>query len=629
MAKLFKEYKVEEKPNGVVVTHYKPNVPVWIDSFDMQKAEFVRKKILDYSKHENIKMYKIFDPFSRFSPFWASSDHSLVCFCNSSNKIEKVSPIDITKNPSVYKLIKLKDGEPLFISAEEIIIVEDPSKTVGYDFTVEDTETFVTSDGVVVYDTVAIYRPLSPVAKRESKRMNPRKTLFSPANTKLQFLPAQDIVYGIYRLSKTEKGRQILSRLFNQEIDGLVDKKKLIELISNSDKPDEIIDTVKTLGLSEIIREPTTLCINDFKIEKHKELSGDREEDQKIIEEYKEIIQKEFAKGDIVRSGSRGSWDQVQQMIMARGYVSDFFGNIVPIPVKSAYIEGLTPDEYFISAYGTRKSILDVASNTSESGYLTRRLVFSTITTVLGEKEDCGTDKYIELYVDDKKTAESLKGRFMITDSGDLKEITNPDEIVGQKIRLRSPITCKSSKICKTCYGTTWKLYPHSKLIGIIAAQTLGERSTQLVLRTFHTGGVAQGKNLEKQEDIVASLKSVTEILDKQISVPNLERVVEINSNLYKIFKNYGDILHVHTEVITTARLWKMTSDKTGWKKWRLCMDEPFEDVHLLSLKVIPGVESWLLGMIFQAARKNFLRGVISKKSSGITELERISLGLL
>jgi len=629
MAKLFKEYKVEEKPNGVIVTHYKPNFPIWIDSFDMQKAEFVRKKILDYSKHENIKMYKIFDPFSRFSPFWASSDHSLVCFCNSSNKIEKVSPIDISKNPSTYRLIKLKDGEPLFIPAEEIIIVEDSSKTTGYDFTVEDTETFVTSDGVVVYDTVAIYRPLSPVAKIESKRMNPRNTLFSPANYKLQYLPAQDIVYGIYRLSKTEKGKELLSKILDVDITYEVDKKKLVELISNYEDPAETLDVIKVLGLSEVVREPTTLSIEDFDIEKPKELTGDREEDIKISEELKQVLQEKFSKGDIVRSGSRGSWDQVQQMIMARGYVSDFFGNIVPVPVKSAYIEGLTPDEYFISAYGTRKSILDVASNTSESGYLTRRLIFSTITTVLGDKEDCGTDRYIVLENIDEKLARALRGRFMYNDDNQLEEITEPEKIIGKTIRLRSPITCRSKKICKTCYGTSWKLYAHSKLVGIIASQTLGERSTQLVLRTFHTGGVAQGKTFEKQEDIVSSLKEVTKILDKQIQVNSLEEVVKITRHLYDIFRDYGDILFIHPEIITTARMWKMNETKTGYRRWRLLNDNNFENVYLLSLKTIPGVESWLLGMIFQAAKKNFLRGIMTKKSSGISELEKISLGLL
>ena len=46
---------------------------------------------------------------------------------------------------------------------------------------------------------------------------------------------------------------------------------------------------------------------------------------------------------------------------------------------ETELIDGLTPEEFFISTYGCRKGLLDVALNTGESGYLSRKLNFSCV----------------------------------------------------------------------------------------------------------------------------------------------------------------------------------------------------------------------------------------------------------
>src|SRR5208283_5191414 len=89
-------------------------------------------------------------------------------------------------------------------------------------------------------------------------------------------------------------------------------------------------------------------------------------------------------------SGARGSIAQVKQLGGMRGLMSDPSGRILEIPVKASLKEGLTVLEYFISTHGQRKGLADTAIRTSESGYLTRRLV-DVAQDVIVREDDCKT----------------------------------------------------------------------------------------------------------------------------------------------------------------------------------------------------------------------------------------------
>ena len=66
-----------------------------------------------------------------------------------------------------------------------------------------------------------------------------------------------------------------------------------------------------------------------------------------------------------------------------------------------------------------------------------------------------------------------------------------------QTVRIRSPLTCEAEDgICALCYGrdlARGTLVNIGEAVGIIAAQSIGEPGTQLTMRTFHIGGIAQG----------------------------------------------------------------------------------------------------------------------------------------
>jgi DNA-directed RNA polymerase subunit beta' len=221
-------------------------------------------------------------------------------------------------------------------------------------------------------------------------------------------------------------------------------------------------------------------------------------------------------------SGARGNISQVRQLVGMRGLMSDPQGQIIDLPIKSNFREGLTVTEYVISCYGARKGLVDTALRTADSGYLTRRLV-DVAQDIIIREVDCGTGRGIILkdMTDKNKVLIPLESRLLgrvlfetiyTPDTAEIIAHSNQDidSIVSKQIvqagiksvLVRSPLTCESSRsVCQFCYG--WSL-AHGSLVdlgeavGIIAAQSIGEPGTQLTMRTFHTGGVFTGELAEQ-----------------------------------------------------------------------------------------------------------------------------------
>ncbi len=217
-------------------------------------------------------------------------------------------------------------------------------------------------------------------------------------------------------------------------------------------------------------------------------------------------------------SGARGNISQVRQLVGMRGLMADPQGEIIDLPIKTNFREGLTVTEYIISSYGARKGLVDTALRTADSGYLTRRLVDVSQDVIIREF-DCGTTRGIPVRAMTEggkiliPLAQRLLGRVLAEDviHPTTKEIiatrNTPvsDELAAEihkagitEVIARSPLTCEAARsVCQHCYG--WSL-AHAKMVdlgeavGIIAAQSIGEPGTQLTMRTFHTGGVFTGE---------------------------------------------------------------------------------------------------------------------------------------
>mgnify|MGYP001615293772 CR=1 FL=1 len=236
----------------------------------------------------------------------------------------------------------------------------------------------------------------------------------------------------------------------------------------------------------------------------------------------------------IVDSGARGSWTQPVQMAGMKGLVINPSGQIIELPVKHSFKEGLDVLEYFISTHGARKGTADTSLRTSTAGYLTRRLI-DVSHEVITSEEDCHDEEGLEIKRQDAEDIGQnfyfkIGGRFVLEDikgkgtGPRSKTIIRKGEVISQKVieliidsgiqglRVRSPLSCKSLRgVCQKCYG--WDL-GHNKLVklgeavGIVAAQAIGEPGTQLTMRTFHTGGIAGGG------DITFGLPRVQEIFE-------------------------------------------------------------------------------------------------------------------
>ena len=264
----------------------------------------------------------------------------------------------------------------------------------------------------------------------------------------------------------------------------------------------QITDTEERYRLGEITE-----------VERHtKVIDTWTETNERLVEEVK----KNFNENDplnsvwmMANSGARGNMSQVRQLVGMRGLMANPQGEIIDLPIRTNFREGLTVTEYVISSYGARKGLVDTALRTADSGYLTRRLV-DVAQDVIVREDDCGTTRGIPINADDKgRYAAKLVGRLaaepvldgegnLIVDrDGEIDAvITGQIEAAGvQTVVVRSPLTCEAARsVCRKCYG--WAL-AHNQLVdlgeavGIVAAQSIGEPGTQLTMRTFHTGGVS------------------------------------------------------------------------------------------------------------------------------------------
>ena len=234
----------------------------------------------------------------------------------------------------------------------------------------------------------------------------------------------------------------------------------------------------------------------------------------------------------MLHSGARGSKEQIRQLSGMRGLMAKpqksgaSSAEIIENPILSNFKEGLSVLEYFISTHGARKGLADTALKTADAGYLTRRLVDVSHDVIINE-DDCGTLRgLVATAIKNKdEIVESLYDRILgrttvhdiynpltgekIIDTGE--EITEEiaaliESLPIEHVEIRSVLTCESKKgVCSKCYGrnlANGRMVEIGEVVGVIAAQSIGEPGTQLTLRTFHVGGTAS--NIASENEIVA-----------------------------------------------------------------------------------------------------------------------------
>lgn len=282
----------------------------------------------------------------------------------------------------------------------------------------------------------------------------------------------------------------------------------------------------------------------------------------------------------MLHSGARGSKEQIRQLSGMRGLMakpqksSASSAEIIENPILSNFKEGLSVLEYFISTHGARKGLADTALKTADAGYLTRRLVDVSHDVIINE-EDCGTLRgLVATAIKNKdEIVESLYERILgrtsvhdiynpltgekIVDTG--QEITEEiaeliESLPIEQVEIRSVLTCESKKgVCAKCYGRNLargRMVEIGEVVGVIAAQSIGEPGTQLTLRTFHVGGTAS--NIASESEIVARYNGRIEFEELRTLVKETEEkgkqeiVIGRTAEMHIVDANTGIVLSNH-----------------------------------------------------------------------------------
>ena len=356
--------------------------------------------------------------------------------------------------------------------------------------------------------------------------------LASPINKK----NIQTLIGQVFKRYKTTETSVMLDRL--KDLGFKYSTKSGITMsvfdVMTTDKKDAIIEDGKK-KVAEVTKQYRRgLITDDERYEKVVEIWNNATD---AVQQELAVIAKENKDNPVfvmMDSGARGSMGQFGQMAGMRGLIAKPNGKAVEIPITSNFKEGMSVSEYFLSAHGNRKGIVDTALKTANSGYLTRRLV-DVVQDVVVKEEDCGTIQgvTVKAFINEKdgSVIESLRqrivGRFtnkkvidpktkdVIIDKNEYITENIADKIVNagiEEVEIRTTLTCKTHDgVCKKCYGrnlATNNIVEIGEAVGIMAAQSIGEPGTQLTMRTFHSGGVAS------EEDITQGLPRVEEVFE-------------------------------------------------------------------------------------------------------------------
>ncbi|MBU0974560.1 DNA-directed RNA polymerase subunit beta' [Patescibacteria group bacterium] len=412
-------------------------------------------------------------------------------------------------------------------------------------------------------------------------------------------------------------------------INEAVDAKKIKQLVTSAIKEfdkqrvADFIDAIKNLGFEAATISGISVSVSDCEMIENKNeiIEAANKKVEEIQEQYNEgmiaieerkrlsfdvwidttedIAEKTwstYAENNAVKvmiesGGTRASKDQVKQLAAMRGLVVDPNGNIVEMPTKSNFREGLTIFEYVTSARGSRKGLTDSAIKTADAGYLTRRLCDVSHDAII-RLEDCKTEEYITITDEDRTDVfvKRIAGRILANDIVLNKKVVAQKstlitlELSKQLVKLglksvdvRSPLTCEASKgLCAACYGidfSTSKMIELGVPVGIVAAQSIGEPGTQLTMRTKHSGGILGAdvtQGLPRVEELLEARNPKNQAIISEIAgkvsieegdkdivitirttsspVEEVEYKLSVNSDL--LIKD-GDLIHVGQQLTT------------------------------------------------------------------------------
>ncbi len=362
----------------------------------------------------------------------------------------------------------------------------------------------------------------------------------------------------------TTLGRLLFNEIFPEDFplqDETMTKKRLQKVMAmvyaqyGQEKTAEIADDLKDLGFYYATRSGLSMGMGDFAPIKGMKsvidegetrtvaIAGQYEEGfitdderhrltvdnwTKVGTRVQEMLTEQMVGQDssmaiAINSGARGNISQLNNAVGMLGVLQDAGGNVIELPIKSGYIAGLNPLEYFTGTRGTRKALIDIALKTADAGYLTRRLV--DVSQDVFTLEDNTVDPGFAMLRADAEFigvpyANRLVGRFAaetikgIVKKGvlittDIAEAIEADASL-DGVKIMSALSCTNVRgVSQQSYGVdpaTGNPVVDHHPIGVIAAQSIGELGTQLSLDSKHrSGGViadSSAQGLSRVEEL-------------------------------------------------------------------------------------------------------------------------------
>jgi len=397
-------------------------------------------------------------------------------------------------------------------------------------------------------DTVTLHVPVSEEAIRESTKMFPSNNLWKPGTGELMTTPSQEAAIGLYFLSQSEKGRGVINNALppKYHVTSTLSARAAKELYNKIAKEDpvkfpNIVHNLKLLGDKYAYESGFTSTISDTIADtktrdalfKKADIEADKlrkamkpglERDNKIATLYEKAaqdsyqnIKEQLKKKDssfyhMVESGARGKNEQLMQMVSAPGIVMDAKNHKVPVPLKKSYAEGVSTSDYFMSAYGVRKGMMDRSIQTEKPGAMNKDIMAAAADHIVHEV-DCGSKKGVTLPL----SSSDVQDRVLAHDQHGLARNTpvTPQVVAAltkagiKDVTVRTPLRCNSSKgVCAHCFGKDefGQLPQVGDNVGAKSGQTMTEPVTQFVMKTFHTGGVSTGAPTAKGFERVSQL---------------------------------------------------------------------------------------------------------------------------
>ena len=589
------------------------------------------------------------------------------------DEVIREHPVLLNRAPTLHRL-GIQAFEPVLVEGKAIRLHPLVCHAYNADF-----------DG----DQMAVHLPLTQAAQIECwTLMLADSNLLNPANGQPIVFPSQDMVMGLYVLTKVKpktkgEGRCYISPeevlmaidqdlvsmnalikvkiednyiettpgriIFNDKLpEGIpyvneaLSEKNIRNLIMQSFKDCgnyvtvKLLDALKAIGFEYATKMGVTIGMDDILIpqEKTTYINNANKEVNEIQTQYKDghitseerynrvvevwsktnedlaNVMMNNLKADqfgfnnvymMADSGARGSRNQIRQLAGMRGLMAKPSGDIIELPIRSNFKEGLSVIEFFISTNGARKGLADTALKTADAGYLTRRLV-DIAQDVVVNMDDCGTINGIDVSAlkDGEEIVESLSdriiGRFTLERvkhpiTGDIlvdvnQEITDDiamdiEELGIEKVRVRTVLTCEAQYgVCVKCYGrnlANHKPVDIGEAVGIIAAQSIGQPGTQLTMRTFHVGGTAstvseENKVVKHYPLLVRSIQGITVAVEGGHHLFTRKGYLIVARILEEIETNPGDDIIpedgdkvVKGETVITRKNKKITADANAF----------------------------------------------------------------